>query len=875
MPASSPPIKSDQVNKHSPERQVVNQQQPPESIGMEQPILSQDLQAALSNSGKTRPETILRLQRLAGNRSVAGLLQRKLVVGPAEDPYEQEADRIAQQVMSTSSSPVQRLDNEDEELPVQARPLGVTITPLVQRQDEEEELPLQSKLLVQRMDEEEEPLQAKPLLQRLDEEEEVIQAKEATGKNAFSVDTNFESHLAGQKGRGQPLPGDTRSIMENRFGADFSGVRLHMDGEAARLNRAVSAQAFTHGQDIYMGEGKSNLTSNDGQKLIAHELVHVVQQSGGAVAKPDLSTPKTGRLQRFADYLPTADKILNEAPSGFKFGSQSTYARIMAVVGEYHKLGKNELFDQLEHIERIEKLIKAWENNHGEAVTGPVPKFFGKAEAKRRNALAELKINLALEKAEVTDQKTKASGNQTLVAGTAAVNPEVDHGIIPKTAPVQVKKGTTYSGDLHFGDDVVQDFDGGFVATDGKQYLHFKIDSDEYIVLKSNVRLGGYAEKKDVLFPTDPDISDIVQGGLGDCYLLAAITSLVKKDPTKIREIMRDNGKTVTVQMHDIDTSKNPYEFKARAITVEKSVAVLSGKTLYARGALWVQILEKAYAAAGYTGKYPSQTGKSTMRGIAGGWEHVAMGHLIGQEGSFTLLEPKSLAEVPGAAAPALPPGVGVKEWELIQKNTQAMLAKELKTGEVPFPYVESFEQYFTSDLGKAHPFGVRKKVFEWISQNGLYQHEPGTGRYTDVQKQEFDNIVALLKAGKLVNLSSRQKIAEGEAGKGHSGGESKMMGLAGGHAYTVLDYGYGDADAPKHVLPKGTKNEARWLKLRNPWGSYGRQYEWDSKAKRWAPLKSGTGKTEDTEKLHEARGGVFWLELGDMTRNFHNVKMA
>ena len=51
-------------------------------------------------------------------------------------------------------------------------------------------------------------------------------------------------------------------------------------------NREVSAQAFTHGQDIYLGEGKSDLTSSEGKQSLAHELTHVVQQGGAVARKP-------------------------------------------------------------------------------------------------------------------------------------------------------------------------------------------------------------------------------------------------------------------------------------------------------------------------------------------------------------------------------------------------------------------------------------------------------------------------------------------------------------------------------------------------------------------------------------------------------------
>jgi hypothetical protein len=74
------------------------------------------------------------------------------------------------------------------------------------------------------------------------------------------------------------LPDDVRAAMEPRFGADFSGVRVHTGGEADQLNRQLSAQAFTHGQDIYMSAGKYAPGTPGGNRLLAHELTHTIQQ---------------------------------------------------------------------------------------------------------------------------------------------------------------------------------------------------------------------------------------------------------------------------------------------------------------------------------------------------------------------------------------------------------------------------------------------------------------------------------------------------------------------------------------------------------------------------------------------------------------------
>jgi outer membrane protein OmpA-like peptidoglycan-associated protein len=79
-----------------------------------------------------------------------------------------------------------------------------------------------------------------------------------------------------------PLPPETRIFFERRFGQDFSRVRVHADGEAARAADAVRARAYTFGSDIVFGAHEYDPHGNAGRRLLAHELSHVVQQSRGA-----------------------------------------------------------------------------------------------------------------------------------------------------------------------------------------------------------------------------------------------------------------------------------------------------------------------------------------------------------------------------------------------------------------------------------------------------------------------------------------------------------------------------------------------------------------------------------------------------------------
>ena len=79
---------------------------------------------------------------------------------------------------------------------------------------------------------------------------------------------------------GQPLDPKARTFMEPRFGHDFSSVLVHADQPAARSAEAVGAQAYTVGSNVVFGSGRYAPAGRDGQRLLAHELAHVVQQRG-------------------------------------------------------------------------------------------------------------------------------------------------------------------------------------------------------------------------------------------------------------------------------------------------------------------------------------------------------------------------------------------------------------------------------------------------------------------------------------------------------------------------------------------------------------------------------------------------------------------
>lgn len=99
--------------------------------------------------------------------------------------------------------------------------------------------------------------------------------------SAAHVERSIDRARAG----GHGIDAGTRTRMETAFGADFSGVRIHADGESDRLSRALDARAFTTGRDVFFRSGEYSPGTSAGRELLAHELTHVVQQNGDEVRR--------------------------------------------------------------------------------------------------------------------------------------------------------------------------------------------------------------------------------------------------------------------------------------------------------------------------------------------------------------------------------------------------------------------------------------------------------------------------------------------------------------------------------------------------------------------------------------------------------------
>jgi hypothetical protein len=175
-------------------------------------------------------------------------LQKKLSIGASNDPLEQEADRVADQVLSSPASS------------------AVSTT--------------------------------SPRIQRFSG-----QSNEQAGSAPASVDHTLASS-------GTPLEPALRQRMEQGFGHDFSRVRIHTDAQAAASAHEVNANAYTVGHNVVFGAGRFAPDTQEGQRLIAHELTHVVQQ--GATVTSGMAPTPTLRRQSLGD----AEELLDDLGLG-------------------------------------------------------------------------------------------------------------------------------------------------------------------------------------------------------------------------------------------------------------------------------------------------------------------------------------------------------------------------------------------------------------------------------------------------------------------------------------------------------------------------------------------------------------------------------
>jgi hypothetical protein len=201
-------------------------------------------------------------------------VQAKLTMGSPGDPFEREADAMADRVVQRMATGV--VSGADGP-PVQAKCAACAG-------------------------------------ERAETQDGVLQAK--GGDAGVGVPDSVAQSLAGSSGGGEALNPALREDMESAFGADFSTVRIHAGSSAAQLSEDIHARAFTSGTDIYFNSGEFSPQTPQGQHLLAHELTHVLQQGGGqSVARRIQRQPKKKKPEYVAFNIQVTEQVDAE---GFK-----------------------------------------------------------------------------------------------------------------------------------------------------------------------------------------------------------------------------------------------------------------------------------------------------------------------------------------------------------------------------------------------------------------------------------------------------------------------------------------------------------------------------------------------------------------------------
>jgi len=271
------------------------------------------------------------LRGARGNRAFGRCIQAKLSISQPGDAYEQEADRVADQVMRMPD-PETRLpggvESDSEYLPsVTGRRENCAAMKGIENEDEPFKISTienpSAPLNIEEGEAEGEPPKAEVAEKccqedNHDNENPVVQLSCDPRPDAPKLEPEIEGGIHAMRGQGTPLSSSERQFMEPRFGVDFGAIRLHTSHEADTHNRALQARAFTLGNDIFFRAGEYTSGEAESNRLLAHELTHTIQQAASSSLNNAhvRAQPAAARLIQRQPIAPAPAPAVAAAPVG-------------------------------------------------------------------------------------------------------------------------------------------------------------------------------------------------------------------------------------------------------------------------------------------------------------------------------------------------------------------------------------------------------------------------------------------------------------------------------------------------------------------------------------------------------------------------------
>lgn len=347
--------------------------------------------------------------------------------------------------------------------------------------------------------------------------------------------------------------------------------------------------------------------------------------------------------------------------------------------------------------------------------------------------------------------------------------------------------------------------------------------------------------------------SDVVQGYVGTCYFLVALTAVARANPDHIQHMIQDHGDgTVSVRFYRKEASG---DFSEEWVRVQRSIPVTqAGHMLYARSTqkdaakqleMWPALLEKAYAAwkGGKTG--------GGYYAVHYGFTHEAMEEVLGRRA-----EMKTIA--PGCNLPFADPASLTAVPNLDGSDRQRIIAYAATPAwQQEWQHMLTYRPGCLADLHyvlhHAQKAGVSEAGLQALAAHygGMLEGKLGSRRYSQNAQTLFQSIEEGLQRGQLLSLATK-KWGDGTPGRGKAGENvDDVPGLAGRHAYVVIE-------------ARTDKDGYKFIKLRNPHGHGGREYK-----KPWWLLEKVFGAGVKVKKVDDAN---FWIELSDVVRYFGSV---